>query len=256
MQKKHAVTAFEVIDDVFNLDIERCKTFCMSLIKENLRLSWSCPNGLRADRIDKELAELMFKSGCQSVMVGIESADQTVLSSVHKGETIEDIEKGIHIFKNAGINVGGYFIVGLPGDSIESQKISVDFAKRIGINAHFNMFVPYPGTELWEWTKANARLLNSPEDGLHFADDSDKVKTVIETDDFPSSERRRAYEMVHTKLERFGMLIPANFSKWQYYCRMLCLIWKYDRSKLFTYIPRIMGRVAQGFLRKINNLFE
>lgn len=252
-QKKHSVTSFEIIDDAFNLDVERCKIFCMSLIEENLGLSWSCPNGLRADRVDRELAELMFRSGCHSVMVGIESADQTVLSSVHKGETVEDIEKGIHIFKNAGIDVGGYFIVGLPGDSIESQKRSVDFAKRMGINAHFNMFVPYPETEFWEWTKANARFLRSPEDGLHFADDSDKVKIVIETDDFPASERRRAYEMVHTKLERFGMLIPARFSKWQYYYRMFLLIWKYDRSRLFIYVPRIFDRAAKGILRMIHH---
>jgi anaerobic magnesium-protoporphyrin IX monomethyl ester cyclase len=253
-QKKYAVTAFEIIDDVFNLDIERCKKICRDLIEENLGLTWSCPNGLRADRIDRELAELMYKSSCHSVMVGIESADPMVLASVNKGETIEDIERGIHIFKDAGINVGGYFIIGLPGDSVESQKRSVEFARKIGISAHFNMLVPYPGTELWEWTKVNARFLRNPEDGLHFADDPDKVKIVFETDDFPASERRRAYEMVHTRLERFGMLIPANVSRWQYHRRMFWLLWNNDRSKLSAYMPKTIGKTAQGIWRRAHTL--
>jgi radical SAM superfamily enzyme YgiQ (UPF0313 family) len=245
-RKKYAVTSFEIIDDIFNLDIERCKTICLALIRENVGMTWSCPNGVRADRIDKELAELMFKSGCRSVMVGIESADPIVLASVNKGETIDDIERGICIFQDAGITVGGYFIVGLPGDSLESQKRSVEFAKELGISAHFNMLMPYPGTELWHWAETNARFLRESEDGLHFADDSDKVNIVIETDDFTASERRHAYEMVHTMLGRFDMLIPANSSRWQYHRRMLGMLWNYDRPQLFTYINQLLSRMMKG----------
>lgn len=253
-QEKYGITAFEIIDDVFNLDIRRCKEICRALIGADLGMSWSCPNGLRADRMDPELAELMFRSGCRSVMVGIESADPVVLAPVKKGETIEDIERSIRIFKEAGINVGGYFIIGLPGDSFESQKRSVEFAKRMGIGGHFNMLVPYPGTELWEWAKANARFLSDPEDGLHFADSSDKVKPVIETDDFPASERRRAYEMVHTRLGRFDMLIPRNLRAWQYHRRMLRLLWNYDRLRLPAYVSRAVGGMAKGVWRRLRTL--
>src|SRR5208282_1124646 len=125
-KKKYGIKSFEIIDDLFNLDIERCKKICRAILNEHLELSWACPNGLRADRVDKELADLMVNSGCTSVMVGIESADPVVLNTIRKGETIEDIERGIRIFQNAGLNVGGYFIIGLPGDSIKSQKLSVN----------------------------------------------------------------------------------------------------------------------------------
>jgi radical SAM superfamily enzyme YgiQ (UPF0313 family) len=245
-RKKYGVIAFVIIDDVFNLDIRRCKEICQALIEADLKMTWSCPNGLRADRVDNELAELMVKSGCHSVMVGIESADPSVLAVIKKGETIEDIEKGIRIFKEAGMNVGGYFIIGLPGDSFESQELSVKFVKRMGISAHFNMLVPYPGTELWEWAKANARLLHDIENGLHFADSSKKVTPVLETDDFPSSERRRAYEMVHTRIRRFDMLIPSNLTRTQYYGKVLRLLWNYDRSQLITYIlKRLIGKFSR-----------
>lgn len=245
-QKKYGITGFEVIDDVFNLDIRRCKEICRALVEADLGMTWSCPNGLRADQVDKELAELMFSSGCHSVMIGIETADPVVLATVKKGETIEDIERGIRIIREAGINVGGYFIIGLPGDSFKSQERSVEFAKRMGIGAHFNMLVPYPGTELWEWAKADARFLHDIENGLHFADSSKKVKPVIETDDFVASERQRAYEMVHTRIGRFDMLVPQSLSRWERHWRTLGLLWNYDRRQLPGYIFR---RLAGKFRR-------
>jgi len=248
-KRKYGITAFEILDDVFNLDMQRCKEICRAIIEANLGISWSCPNGLRADKIDQELADFMFKSGCRSVMVGIESVDSSVLATVKKGETIEDIEKGINIFKKASINVGGFFIIGLPGDSFESQERSVEFVKKMGITAHFNMLVPYPGTELWNWAKANARFLCDIESGLHFTDSPEKMKPVIETDDFPASERRRTYEMVHTRVRRFSMLVPPNLSRWQYYCHIICFLWNYDRWQLLPYM-------LKKFVNKIWRLFK
>jgi radical SAM superfamily enzyme YgiQ (UPF0313 family) len=235
-KKKYGIKSFEIIDDLFNLDIERCKKICRAILNEHLELSWACPNGLRADRVDKELADLMVNSGCTSVMVGIESADPVVLNTIRKGETIEDIERGIRIFQNAGLNVGGYFIIGLPGDSIKSQKLSVNFVKKLGINAHFNMLVPYPGTKLWDWAQKNAHFLHKIEEGLHFADTSKMVDPIFETDDFSASERKYSYEMVHTQIGNYNLLIPFNISFWESYCIILRLLWKYDRWNLPKYI--------------------
>lgn len=235
-KERYGVRRFEVIDDVFNLDLERCKEICRILIEEDLGLSWACLNGLRANCIDSELAELMYNSGCGSVAVGVESVEPAILATVKKGETIEDIERGIHTFQKAGMCVVGYFIVGLPGDSFELQERNVKFIKRMGIECHINMLVPYPGTGLWEWAKASARFLTDPEDCLYFADDPDKVKVVIETDDFPASERQRAYEMVNTRTRHFDVLLGQNLPLLQRYCRELKLMWDYDRVNLLLYL--------------------
>ena len=255
---KYDILGFEILDDVFNIDMDRCKQFCQALIRANLQLKWSCPNGLRADRVDSELAELMQESGCQNVMLGIESADPNVMKGVSKGESLMDIEKGIRIFQRAGIDVGGYFIIGLPGDSLESQKKSVEFAKRMGINAHFNMLIPYPGTELWEWAKKNAHFLQDIERGLHFADDSEKLNIVFETVDFSAVLRKKAYEMTHTLLRRFDMLIPRSLPRREYYKRLFRLLWNYDRSAIPGYGLRLaknklydLGRRLDNFLKKV-----
>lgn len=237
------IEEFSIIDDSFNLDMARAKEFCSLLLKSGMKLRWSCPNGIRADQIDPELARLMKASGCHSVMVGIESIDPSILEAVKKGESLDDIKRGIGYLRNAGLSVGGYFVIGLPGDSFAAQERSVEFALNHGIAAHFNMLVPYPGTELYLWVKNHGRTLLSVEDSVHFADCSGAVRPVFDTPDFPAAERIRAYEMVHTRLARFEMLIPGRAGRIKYYAEALRLLLTYDRRQMLQRIwRRLLGQ--------------
>jgi radical SAM superfamily enzyme YgiQ (UPF0313 family) len=175
------------------------------------------------------------------------------MKGVNKGETLATIEEGIRIFQRAGIDVGGYFIIGLPGDSLQSQKTSIEFAKRTGITAHFNMLIPYPGTELWEWAKGNAHFLQDIEGGLHFSDDPEKLNIVFETEDFSALSRRKAYEMTHTLLGRFDMLIPRTLPRTQYYKRLFRLLWDYDRAATLGLVRKIAKEAFYGLGRKMKN---
>ena len=237
------IPEFCILDDAFNLDIVRAKEFCKLLIQYDMGLRWSCPNGLRADCVDNELADLMFMSGCHSVMLGVESGDPQLFDTIRKGETLTNISKGIQIFQAAGIQVGGYFLIGLPGDSIRSQLRSVKFAQRNGITAHFSMLIPYPGTLLWDWVVTNGRVLREIEFGLHFADSGCKVLPVFETDTFSESERKRAYEMVHTRVSRFELLVPKSYSVWKRRLCILMLVLKYDRRQIPITLRNIFVRL-------------
>lgn len=239
----YGASSFEIMDDILNLDIKRCKDVCRMIIEADLDMTWSCPNGLRADRVDQEMAELMVKAGCRSVMVGVESGNPEVLALVDKGETLDHIEHGIRTFKDAGLHVGGYFIIGLPGDSYSSVEQSVEFAQRVEIEAHFNLLTPYPGTPLWDWAHENARFLKDPEDGIHFRNDSSKIEVTLETDAFPAEERLRAYEMAHTRMDRFDMLVDSGQPRWKRRMESVGYLWKYDRS-------RVPGFVAERFVPK------
>ncbi len=237
-----SIEEFCIIDDAFNLDMARSKRFCRLLLDKNLQLRWSCPNGLRADHVDAELAELMFRSGCHTVMLGVESGDPTVFAGIRKGETLEEVSRGIKIFQAAGIQVGGYFLIGLPGDCLQSQQRSVEFALRHGMIAHFNMLIPYPGTPLWDWVGVNGSMLRDIEDGLHFADSGGKVLPVFETAEFRESQRKTAYELVHTRVARFEMLVPKSFGRWRRTLAILVLLLKYDRARIFRAVKRTIAK--------------
>jgi radical SAM superfamily enzyme YgiQ (UPF0313 family) len=180
----------------------------------------------------------MKQAGCHYVMVGVESADPVILEAVKKGESLTDIERGIHLLQQAGLVVGGFFIIGLPGDSYVAQEVSVEFARRNCIHAHFNMLVPYPGTDVYEWVCENGTFMTSIEDGVHFADSSKKVVPVFETTDFTADQRRRAYEMVHARLAMFDMVIPKNAGKFTYSIKKISLLARYDRRQLVSLIKR------------------
>jgi len=145
--EKWKIKSFDVLDDCFNINKKRVIEFC-KMIKP-LRLSWSCGNGLRADRFDEELAQAMSEAGCKHVSFGIESVNPEVLQAIKKGETIEQIEKTIDVAKKH-FDVSGFFIIGLPNSSYEKDLSSVRWAIKKRISAHFQYLVPFEGTGLRE----------------------------------------------------------------------------------------------------------
>ena len=106
---KYGIDKFEILDDNFTLKVERAKEFCRLLMKSGLTLSWYCHNGIRADKIDLELAKLMKASGCTSVALGVESGDERIFDSIKKGEKLEAIINAAKVIKQAGMRARRLF---------------------------------------------------------------------------------------------------------------------------------------------------
>ncbi len=191
-QAKYGSKEFKVLDDNFTLQMDRAKDICRLFIKEKLDMKWTCPNGIRADRLDAELCSLMKEAGCYSMSIGVESGDPEVFDKIKKGEKLKDVEKGIRLAQAAGINVHGFFIIGLLGSTYEADKRSMEFAKRLGITASWGILVPYPGTEVWEQIKADAhaRILRNWKEGFHIGA---RPKPVFDMPEYTAEERIRAY---------------------------------------------------------------
>lgn len=225
-KKKYGITEFEILDDTFTQKVDRAIKFCDLLINEKINLKWSCPNGIRADRINEELAQKMKESGCHTVLFGVESGNPEVFENIKKGETLEDIERAVKIFKNAGIKAGGYFIIGLPYDNLEKTMESLQFARKIGLDwSHFNILVPYPKTRVWDSITNEGRFIEDYKRGSHFAN---IIKPVFEMKNFTAQDLVAAYEMVHTKQRLFYMMLDKNKPRWRRYVRISYLLLKYE----------------------------
>lgn len=138
--EKWGIKKFQILDDCFNFDQKRTVEFCRLIV--SLKMSWSCTNGVRADRLNEESAKAMANSGCEDVSFGIESTNPDILKNIKKGETMAQIESAVKIAKKYFNKVNGYFIIGLPGSSYEKDLASLNWAKSMGINAHFSYHVP------------------------------------------------------------------------------------------------------------------
>ena len=132
-------------DQTFGVNKRRTAELCDLLA--TLDIGWTCFT--RVDVIDDELAANLKRGGCHTVMFGIESVDAELMKSYKKNTNADQATQGISICRRHGLDVVGFFIVGLPGDSHESVDATIRFACESGIDfASFNMAMPRLGTSL------------------------------------------------------------------------------------------------------------
>lgn len=137
-------------DDNLTLKRRHIESICTSMIDSGIRVPWACPNGVRADRVDRDLLRLMKEAGCYQVAFGIESADQQILNMLDKGETIERVRQAIDEAEQVGISTQGFFILGLPGETKTTMERTLQWAISSKLRkAQFIVLDILPGSRLW-----------------------------------------------------------------------------------------------------------
>ena len=136
-----------IADDTFTLRPDYLEEFCRRVAP--LRLTWSCLS--RANGIDPATARLMRDSGCRRVYLGLESGSQTTLDLMRKQMTVEQSVRAATVYRDAGIEVAAFFIVGYPGETVADIEKTLSFALELPLaEISFNVPLPLPGSRLWE----------------------------------------------------------------------------------------------------------
>lgn len=113
------------IDDTFNVPFPRFKNICRLMIRKNYQFNWF--SYFRCSNSDEEAIELMARSGCKGVFLGIESGSPTILANMNKSAQVEKYATGIEMLRRYGIMTFGSFIIGFPGETDESVQETIDF---------------------------------------------------------------------------------------------------------------------------------
>ncbi|HCX27733.1 MAG TPA: hypothetical protein DHI91_01165, partial [Candidatus Portnoybacteria bacterium] len=121
-------------DDNLTLNRDHIVAICQLILKKKIKISWATPNGIRADRVDEEILKLMKQAGCYYVVFGIESGNQEILENINKRETLADIKKAVESAHRLGIMTQGFFILGLPGETEETIKNTIKYAKSLPLD--------------------------------------------------------------------------------------------------------------------------
>lgn len=153
---KSGFREIHIMDDGFTTDMKRAEEICDEIKKRGLDFPWNLTNGIRVDRVSEPLLRKMKSAGCYRASVGVESGDQQILNRINKGATLEQIRAAFKMFKAAGMETLGFFMIALPGDTEETMRKTIDFAKELQPDiAKVSITVPFPGTPLYdEWEKA------------------------------------------------------------------------------------------------------
>jgi len=156
---EHGAREIHILDDNFTFDPKYVRAFCEGLEKRKLRISWTCPNGIRLNNLEPEMLRAMYRSGCYILMVGIESGSPRILEGIKKNLTLDIIREKVGLIRRAGIEVHGFFVIGLPTETeeeIEMTRRLMMELDMVGINVA--AFHPFPGTEAYNALRASGEL--------------------------------------------------------------------------------------------------
>ena len=141
-------TCLWIADDCFTLDTGYLTAFCREMIRRDRPVSWTCLS--RVDRLTPDLVGLMKDAGCIRVYLGLESGSNETLALMNKRVTVEQGVRAVRLFSLAGIGTAGFFMVGYPGETIDSIESTFALALSLPLDeAWFTIPLPLPGTPLF-----------------------------------------------------------------------------------------------------------
>ncbi|HOC92276.1 MAG TPA: radical SAM protein [bacterium] len=145
---KYSIREIDIFDYEFCISNERVKNICEGIINRNLDITWACR--ARIDSVNEDLLEIMHRAGCRRIYYGIESGDQQTLSIMNKDISIGQIKDTIGKTNEIGIKTLGFFLVGVPGETIQSFRDTVNFAMLLNLSyAQFSKLTAKPWTLMW-----------------------------------------------------------------------------------------------------------
>jgi radical SAM superfamily enzyme YgiQ (UPF0313 family) len=148
--------------DLFTVNRDQVVELCRLMIAEDIQVKWTCNS--RVDYVDEEMLRLMSQAGNWLISWGIESGNEQILRHAKKGAYPDKAERALRWARQANIKNWGYFIIGLPGETEETIRQTIDFSKKLPLDiALFHVAAPYPGTPFFfevvenEWFRPGTR---------------------------------------------------------------------------------------------------
>ena len=147
--KQRKIKILSIQDDTFTLNRARAIEICDRLIQKKYDIAIDCST--RVDAIDEPMLRKMKEAGIKWVAYGVESGNQQVLDTVIKKKiNLKRVEEVYKMTARVGLNSIASFVLGMPGENIETCKQTIKFAKKINPDfAAFSILIPLPGCDVW-----------------------------------------------------------------------------------------------------------
>lgn len=212
---KKGVKDFAIADDVFNFRKDRVYDICDEIESRRLLgLRICCSNGIRADKVDLNLLKRMKRAGFYYLAFGVESANNKVLKTLKKGETVEEIEQAISVACSLGFWVELFFLIGSPGETWENFNQSINLALKYPVcDIKFYNLIPFPDTELCRWAQENNCFLYSFPECLNYTMHHVNIP-LLATPQMSFEERKKAFNYAKKVSEKHTKDKKLEFEKW------------------------------------------
>ncbi len=146
--------------DTFAADKKHVTEVCEEIMRRGIhkKITWSC--NMRVNT-DLTLLPIMRKAGCRMLMTGFEFGTNEQLRVIRKGGVSTDMARAYaHKAHELGFTIHGCFMIGAPGETHDSARKTIDFAKSLPLDTvQITGVAAYPGTTLYKWAKENNFLM-------------------------------------------------------------------------------------------------
>jgi anaerobic magnesium-protoporphyrin IX monomethyl ester cyclase len=156
LYKKYRVKTFKIVDEMFVLNERHVLAICDGLAELGYADQLNFWAYSRVDTVKPHMLEKLRRGGIRWLALGIESGSKHVRDGADKRLKYEDIIGIVREIQKSGINVIGNFIFGLPDDTVETMRETLELAKELNCEfANFYSAMAYPGSPLYESAVAN-----------------------------------------------------------------------------------------------------
>lgn len=156
------MTEVFIHDDSFFINNQRVIEICDEILKRNIKMEFVCSG--RFKPISRELVDKLEQANFKRVLLGLESGDNSILKSCHKGITQDDVINTFNLFSKSKVNLKTFLIVGLPGENIKTIRETAKLVKKLqkikyaSYGNFSNLLMVYPGTEVYEIAKSKGMI--------------------------------------------------------------------------------------------------
>jgi anaerobic magnesium-protoporphyrin IX monomethyl ester cyclase len=158
LKNKYGCTHIRIQDDLFNINVQRTLKICDMIEGEGFSFTF-CTRGDTLQ--DMYVLRRMKQAGFDTIAIGVESADNGILRSVQKNETIEVIKQAFINCRSMGIRTHALLQFGLPGETLETIEKTKEFMKEIKPDTYIlSSFTPLPDSDIWNNPDRYGILLN------------------------------------------------------------------------------------------------
>ncbi len=187
------VKEFFFDDDTFTDNRPRVEEIARRL--KPLGITWSC--NAKAN-VPYETLKVMRENGLRLLLVGFESGNQDILNGIRKGIRVDRAREFVKNCKKLGIRIHGTFILGLPGETRQTMRETMEYARELDVDTiQVSLAAPYPGTELYARALQNGWLKQDALVDEHGIQDA--------TIEYPDLSRQEIFEGVEQFYRRFYM---------------------------------------------------
>ena len=184
-------------DPLFSANKKRVVAICEQILARGIKVQWRCET--RIDCLDEKTIEMMARAGCVGVNFGVESIDPQVQKNVERKPITEQrFLETMALFRKHGIATFAFFVIGLPGDTVDTIVDSIRFALRLEASwTQFTVATPFIGTRMHDWAVEHGFVAR------------DHYKIVSANEGSIGNENLTAAQ-VH-RLHRFAQILQRNF---------------------------------------------